>query len=95
MKKVILLITMGAFLFGANGIYESKKYPFCTSERYLNDLIQFSADSDMSSSIAYYGSSKCFLLEKNIKVSGVKTDWGKVSFTLNGARFWGIKEGIK
>ena len=81
-------------LFATNGVYESTKYVFCDSKQSLDAWTQFDVDNDTASKKAYFGS-KCFLLQKNISVSGVETNWGKVSFYYGGYKLWGYREGLK
>lgn len=94
MKKKVLLFLMAAQVaFAVNGTYESTKYVFCDSKKSLDQWTQFDVDNDKASQRAYFGS-KCFLLKEDISVSGIKTDWGKVSFFYGGYELWGYREGI-
>ena len=92
--KIIVLLIVSQILFATNGTYESRKYVFCDSKQSLDAWTQFDVDNDTVSKRAYFGN-KCFLLQKNISVSGVKTDWGKVSFYYGGHQLWGYIEGIQ
>lgn len=80
--------------FAVNGTYESTRYVFCDNKKSLNEWTQFDVDNDKTSQRAYFGT-KCFLLKEDISVSGINTEWGKVSFSYDGHKLWGYREGIK
>lgn len=92
-KALIALLFIGQSLFALNGVYQSSIYPMCTTEQYLKDWVRFANDKDVSSQKAYYGI-KCFILNSNISVSGIQTDWGTVSFFVKGNKLFGLREGI-
>ncbi|MEA2017095.1 MAG: hypothetical protein U9N59_01495 [Campylobacterota bacterium] len=94
LKIIVSSIIISQALLATNGVYQSSIYAMCDSKSHLDDWTQFDVDGDTASKRAYYGS-KCFVLQKDIAVSGVKHHWGKVSFTYGGYTLWGYREGIK
>lgn len=95
MKNFILvLFLIGTSVYALGGVYKSTKYIVCDSKRSLDAWTTFTVDKDFNSRKAYFGK-KCFILKQNIKVSGIDTDWGKVSFFYSGVKMWGYVEGIE
>lgn len=94
MKKMLLLILLSQLIFATSGLYTSSRYTFCDSKKSLDKWTQFDVDNDTASKRAYHGV-KCFTLNEDIRVSGIETHWGKVSFIYKGHQLWGYKEGLR
>ena len=97
MKKIILaLLLISQVAFALNATYKGNKYALCMSEQYLDDWTGFIHDKDTESMKAYFGS-KCIMLKRPVKVSGVDSHVfsGTASFIYKGQRLWGYYEGIE
>ena len=93
LKIFVFSLIVSQALFAMNGVYKSSVYVLCDSKQHLDDWTQFEVDKDIASQKAYYGS-LCFRTQEDIQVSGINTDWGKVSSTYGGYTLWAYREGI-